>query len=770
MDTKSYINYILNSNSVSPNKNINYILGGSYTKFKDDRNSQINFILGNKPRPVPGPSLRRIPQKQFLRENRYNLKQQITDHDGDGVISGIDCYPYDYDKHGWLQKSINFLKGKGYTDYPLSQEAKVQVAEHNRIVEQNEQRSEEKKAQEYIKNQLEQEKLEYPNNLGDQDFTEEDEIKPEVINDDAVTAGKEYVEETQTQQFNPDDVMPVELDTSKADFVYKGRGFNAINKNMPRSYSPRKEKEIETGTGNLQLIVEDQGLVNNKETDPVNNPNYSFKMESEPVQEQSELKQSTYKKPSASVLAKAKNTNFIKNLGTNISEDAKEAVDKFKERFTYKTGGIFSDRETKEKVTALRETEKLFGKAKADGTDPQTIINLLEQKRGSKQNQLAQQAVEAEFVKKVDIIKEKQKKELMKEKLNEAKSYYSETEWVLNRDKVKDIIKRDINKLVDSEIETDPDYLVTKSERDSNLDRLTSAETTLTDNQFKERLKTVEKLSLAKKKEADLRLEDVKQREMYSKVQQQLSRATLPYQQLMELTNQRALARARPSRMNAFTSMGGVFSGGDVFSISRGSGGLFRGRDLFSESRFVNQQSGAPGPLDFLGKSMPQYAPVPIPVESSFNSQPFNQGISNISNQDTFTMKPLGMGMFPESNLPSPGLPKPIRKTPLYDVNAPKFVYKRNVDSFTRKTDRVVKGDDLEIGKPSMPSKKKSKNSLYPWTKPMQGWERIYVGSGRTVSKGRRKKGGRTWVQSEGYVKPMKRGFSPYAKTYPLKL
>jgi len=75
-----------------------------------------------------------------------------------------------------------------------------------------------------------------------------------------------------------------------------------------------------------------------------------------------------------------------------------------------------------------------------------------------------------------------------------------------------------------------------------------------------------------------------------------------------------------------------------------------------------------------------------------------------------------------------------------FDSSAPKFTYKRQVGSFTRKISRVRKGDVLQIGKSSSPSVKKRKGSAYPWTKPMQNWERVYVGKGKFVGKGRTKR------------------------------
>jgi hypothetical protein len=71
-----------------------------------------------------------------------------------------------------------------------------------------------------------------------------------------------------------------------------------------------------------------------------------------------------------------------------------------------------------------------------------------------------------------------------------------------------------------------------------------------------------------------------------------------------------------------------------------------------------------------------------------------------------------------------------------YDPDAPKFRYERDAFGFTRKTTRVRKGEDLVLNQESVPSFKKRKGSLYPWTKPMLGWRRVYVGKGRWIHKG----------------------------------
>lgn len=101
-----------------------------------------------------------------------------------------------------------------------------------------------------------------------------------------------------------------------------------------------------------------------------------------------------------------------------------------------------------------------------------------------------------------------------------------------------------------------------------------------------------------------------------------------------------------------------------------------------------------------------------------------------------------------------------------YDIDAPKFRYVKDIGAFTRKTNRVARGDILELGEVSKPPSTKRASSLYPWTKPLPGYKRVFVGYGRWRSKGRqtRKKQGVT-PTALPFDRP-KRKFSKYPSTY----
>ena len=101
-----------------------------------------------------------------------------------------------------------------------------------------------------------------------------------------------------------------------------------------------------------------------------------------------------------------------------------------------------------------------------------------------------------------------------------------------------------------------------------------------------------------------------------------------------------------------------------------------------------------------------------------------------------------------------------------YDPDAPKFKYVKDINSFTRKTNRVVSGDELAVGNVSAPPSTKRATSLYPWTKPMAGYKRVFVGKGRWRSKGRQPRTKQGVVAKSVPETRPKMKFVKFAKTY----
>ena len=110
-------------------------------------------------------------------------------------------------------------------------------------------------------------------------------------------------------------------------------------------------------------------------------------------------------------------------------------------------------------------------------------------------------------------------------------------------------------------------------------------------------------------------------------------------------------------------------------------------------------------------------------------------------------------------------LEKPSR-TKHYDGSSPKFVYRRKVGSVTRKSNKVPSGSELILNQSSKPSSQRRGYSEYPASKPMIGWERVYVGNGKWLARGRRKKHMRANLSKEIILKPQKPRFVPFARTY----
>jgi hypothetical protein len=83
------------------NPNVRSIVGGKYNP---------DAILGKGVSPN---------QKRFLKKTRVGSgksHQRFWDIDGDGVIGGLDCEPYNPKEHGFLSKTKNLFTGKGFRE------------------------------------------------------------------------------------------------------------------------------------------------------------------------------------------------------------------------------------------------------------------------------------------------------------------------------------------------------------------------------------------------------------------------------------------------------------------------------------------------------------------------------------------------------------------------------------------------------------------------------------------------------------------------------
>ena len=122
-----------------------------------------------------------------------------------------------------------------------------------------------------------------------------------------------------------------------------------------------------------------------------------------------------------------------------------------------------------------------------------------------------------------------------------------------------------------------------------------------------------------------------------------------------------------------------------------------------------------------------------------------------------------------------------------FDPEAPRFAYRRRVGSFTRKSNKLhneqvfnrheeikprtkfdLSTDNiLRPGFVSRPSTEKQEHNQYASTKPMIGWERIFVGQGKWIAQGRRKaKKNRVNLSQESIIPAYSPDFVPFARTY----
>jgi len=101
-----------------------------------------------------------------------------------------------------------------------------------------------------------------------------------------------------------------------------------------------------------------------------------------------------------------------------------------------------------------------------------------------------------------------------------------------------------------------------------------------------------------------------------------------------------------------------------------------------------------------------------------------------------------------------------------YTLSAPRFIYVKKFGSFARKTSRLNVEDSPRVGVASNTryDPKKIGAGNYPYTKPMKGFDRVFVGYGPYRGKGRHKKGKNNSAFKSFKVKHQ--GWAPYISTY----
>jgi len=105
-----------------------------------------------------------------------------------------------------------------------------------------------------------------------------------------------------------------------------------------------------------------------------------------------------------------------------------------------------------------------------------------------------------------------------------------------------------------------------------------------------------------------------------------------------------------------------------------------------------------------------------------------------------------------------------------YKADAPKYVYKRNYLSKTRKTTRSIKAaEPFYVGSSVIAPFQHSAKTEHPYTKPMLGWDRVFVGFGRVSRKGRPSRSKnylKLYSTDKSYVTSNRPRFTKWATTY----
>ena len=87
---------------------VNYILNGA--KKKQDALSPSYILNGTTRQVTKKTKMTNVSNRDFWKMNAVGSSKSWMDSDKDGVINGIDCYPYDVNRHGFFARAFNYFK------------------------------------------------------------------------------------------------------------------------------------------------------------------------------------------------------------------------------------------------------------------------------------------------------------------------------------------------------------------------------------------------------------------------------------------------------------------------------------------------------------------------------------------------------------------------------------------------------------------------------------------------------------------------------------
>ena len=657
------------------NPNVMSMFGTYKSQQKTKSHIDPNLMSMFKGKGHPNP-LDKVTKEQsaFLKKTRMGTgksHKRFMDKDGDGVIAGLDCKPYDPTEHGILTKAKNWMTGGGFKE-----DDKAAIERRRREMEKTKQEALERSRQE---------------------IKEYDETEKQVEEKSEIAAGI-------TKEIKPHREKARELDMRAQE-----------KRSMIASKLVDQGLDIDDfiqKTDKYKEAIEKPGIKEIKqEVDKLESERDQYKMYEAPWSEA--LRETRQAK-------KIQDDKIDDTIGsiTDVAQKQKEqeSYDEWAKEFKEFT----KQREEQEKAKRAEEMKGKAGLHQVPGYIEEKLIDA-DHYRYHKDDK-------GKLQKKVDL----------RGKLSRVTGYMFETKEA--RDKLRE---DDRKRQLDKDIETIGYDRYIKI-RNKELKGGDGKRKPISPDEVKEMVaqeaaKKRREKELALRKEAEQRPEDEAQRAQrikYAQLQQTLSEANIA-------------ETLRRKRMQQQEAGGGILQ----FMVGQRPQSMRPGTAYVPERPYTSPFSERRTEFGEGPEVVHEYGLRPGSYEYSARGQPPKEIVSRFGFRGGY----------------APTVPTDPEAQKRYEEDRPKFVYKRKPGAFTRKSSRLRAGDDPKPGEVSEPSKKKRAGKRYPWTKPMQGWERIYVGKGRFGGKGRQK---RSKVPEQygthGHVDKtgLKRKFVPHVKAY----
>jgi hypothetical protein len=683
-------------------------------------------------------------QRKFLKNKDMDM---FADYDGDGVINGLDCNPYNKNQHGIGDRVKNFFKGQGFTSdkemaqYNTSlQESRME--DMNSMIARKKRELEERELTQAKLNQV-QEQLVAQNKSNA--LNKEREI-------DSLRT-KENILKEQTQGARDAQLKPIEQKLVKA----AESGNREQIKKLEREYKQKQRelnkdlnlKDLQDVTTQKEKATQELYGMPKREKQPLTDKNLGLEkgmyaqggqmwqdrlsQNIETAKQQEKAIKPSFVTPKTDEFMKKagqKSGEFVKQValgaGGLLGEAGSRIVDKTKRVLRDKYGfakpvldaeGNFKYVPGTTKIIPMRQWRGMNGKwydsrdeavEATGGVSEITLKDDIFIGKDGKEYKTKQDAerlgggfeekVERDLgTREVSEIREVERKGDIKKEFSFAAPFHKMTGYALSNKKDETNIKQ---------MNLDEKY----KDASAKLMSVNPALYTKLTNMAGSDRQKLQLIDRALKDKAQADAANTQQIE-YLKYQTMLSKMNIE-----DMKNRRRSTSAPPLQWTTANY--------EIGEIKR----KMQEQDIEPKSRasfsFLNsqQEQAQPG----------MYAEPPS--RQTVNSFSILNG-PQVQTSDFNEIEPRSS----HSNLSEFALKKPLPEPARYNPEAPKFVYRRDPSSFTRKSNRVTADDELAYNQESVPSFEKNKDSEYPSTKPMRGWKRVYVGKGRVTNPGRRK-------------------------------